>query len=780
MKPIFLILTFNFFLLAFPQSTIQIKDFDTGQPVQKARVYKHANRALLGSTDSQGFLTINDENIEKETFYIEAEGYLSRFDHISEGTKTIFLESGVQIKNNRLNAENLIIGMIQKEKINHPHSLHNYKYSSYTKFEIDADSLSMSYIENPEKRKDRINNKVKKALKNNMFFLAERSMDHLFDEKLGEKNIITANKISGIQKPVYEILAKELRRNELPEFLEIKNLKFYRFRLLDSLTLHDKKTYKISFYLTRQYNKNTSSSGTLYIDAESLALVRYIGSIKNQWLYEYNVERESRTGVWMTSREFIRIIFPLTRILNKNTTGTQSWATISTLYSGFTYPVTFSKEEFFGYEYEVSKDFWNNEARLEKVRQPALTLRESQTYSAIDSVAHNYHLIKKMQFLSPLLLGEVRMNKVNMDLFNSIRFNDFEGLRFQLGGRTNYDFSKDISLKGYTAWAAKDQQLKYGAGIDFFVNKINNGKFSLLGESDVNAAGKNRFREYGAIENVRDQTNNLSNNIYYRYKKGELQYQQDFFDYFTASLVTDYQTQKSLFDYSYKDNLVSKEYHQFASSLRIKFTPFVKYMKTPINKIAIEDEMPYFFFNYTRSWKAFSSDFEYDKFDFTTFFNLKNRWGNTKITANAGFISGKTSLFNLYEGFGVVKNGDNILKRFELKGYNTFETIHPGSFFASKYVAFFITHTFKDLRVWGNKYLYMTLVYNGMIGNMEHKELHTLHSYTVPDKYYQEVGIEFNKLISIFGLGAYYRLGSYHSGNFEDNLYIKLTYTLFK
>lgn len=780
MKYILFSVFFVFSFFCFSQITINVIDFDTNLPVSGAKIYLHTNNLLLGISDAKGIILLETEKMENETVFVEAAKYMPKYEIINEDYYTIYLESKEQYKKKSSDAESIIFQMINKEKINNPHALENYQYTSYTKFEIDADSSSFHYIETPKKKREIINNQIKTILPYSMFFIAERAMIHKYDKKLGEKNIIEANNVSGIKKPIYEALAKALMMNELPDFLEEENLKFYRFKKVDSLEINHRKTYKVVFYLKKQYNSITASNGTLFIDAESYALVRYIGTIKDNLTYFYKIEREPHYGIWFTHSEYTKIFFPITRILNKNNPGAHSWATINTVYSKFKTMVSFTKKEFFGYNYETEKDFWDNDKKLSLYRNPILTRRELNTYPTIDSLSQKYKLIKKIQFFSPILNGEVKVGKINFDLFNSVRFNDFEGLRFQFGGRTNYDFSKDFSVRSFAAWATKDQQMKFGGGIDFFVNKINNGKLCLFAESDVNAAGKNRFREYGAIENIRDQTNNLSNNIYYRHEKGTLEYQQDFFDIFTAAIVTDYQKQKPVFNYSYKGNPTYTKYDQFATSLRIKFTPFVKYMKTPIDKIAIEDNLPYFFFNYTRSWNAFSSDFEYDKIDLTSFLKWENSLGNTKITANAGYISGKTTLLNLYEGFGVVKNGSSVWGRFELKGYNTFETIHPGSFFASQYTAFFLSHTFKDLRVFGHKYLYITVVYNGMIGNLEHWELHSEHKFSVPEKYYQEVGIEFNKLISIFGIGAYYRLGTYHTGNFDNNLYLKLTYTLFK
>ena len=49
--------------------------------------------------------------------------------------------------------------------------------------------------------------------------------------------------------------------------------------------------------------------------------------------------------------------------------------------------------------------------------------------------------------------------------------NNIEGNRFRMGGRTTMDLSNRWILKGYLAYGTKDEQFKYGAGVDYILSR---------------------------------------------------------------------------------------------------------------------------------------------------------------------------------------------------------------------------------------------------------------------------------------------------------------------
>ena len=281
------------------------------------------------------------------------------------------------------------------------------------------------------------------------------------------------------------------------------------------------------------------------------------------------------------------------------------------------------------------------------------------------------------------------------------------------------------------------------------------------------------------MEQVKEELNYIQNSIFYTRRGGEISYEQDILKNITTSVKVDYENQKSNYEYSYKYHSPSHRFNLFTTSLQIKYAPFAKYLQTPEGKMTLEDKPIYFYFDYIKGLKFMGADFSYDRFDIAAHILIKNPLGTSSMMLNSGYISGKTTLWNNYGSFGDAKQGSSIWDRFSIKGLNSFETLLPGDFYADKYVAFFLNQTFKEFKFLFSRKTQLSLIYNGMIGNMKNKEIHTIAKIAVPNKYYQEVGLELNKLIYYVGFGVYYRVGAYHQSTFDKNLFIKLTFNLF-
>lgn len=822
-----LLLIFCLFLISISYSQIKIQtiDFETGKVVKATKIYSLSNE-LLGETDNEGYYSLPSE---QNKIVLKADGYSDKTEPIGREDKTVFLFPKDKENSKILNevvvtakddpkALRLLRLMWKNLKNNHPDYLGNYQFSSYTKFAMDANSDSVKLIKNPKDISDSIENAFKKTLKKNMLFIGERAMEHKYDSKLGRKNLVVATQTSGMKTPIYEALGAQLLINELPSSLKEENYKYYRYKLLDSLEINDRKTYKLGYVMRSKYSKDYSKSATFYIDAESFALVKFLGEVSGSYNSYFEIEWEKYKNIWYTKNELVKIQMYSTpkeeekkeeensATKSKNTQKRENqksksktknkkeeektqeeqvesikpWVTILTYFSKFTSPVEFNKKDFSGYEYEIAPEITKNaDEKISGYRDQQLTEREKLTYVNIDSLSQKFKLERKLKWLMALTKGELEVGKVNLDLFNFLKYNDYEGFRFQIGGKTNYKFSEKFSLHGYAAWATKDNNFKGNLGTDFFVNRKNSGKISLDVFSDVAPSGRNPIRDMSSKEDLRRQINNLYNADYYSYRKASVSYQQDFFKNITINLIVDYQTQLSDFDYAYKNNQPRTWYNLAETSLRIKYAPFAKYMATPSGKVTLEDKYPYFFFNYTKNWKVFDADFNSDKIDFSTIYGFSTKLGYTNTSLNAGKIMGNTTLMNLYEGMGNAKKGDNTWKRFGVGGINTFETMNVGSFYSDQYISFNLQHYFTRIHLFGQKYLYPKIIYNALIGNMHKPEIHSLHNFSVPDKLYQEVGFELRKLIlSNFGIGTYYRFGTYNSGKFEDNFYVKATLDL--
>jgi hypothetical protein len=75
-------------------------------------------------------------------------------------------------------------------------------------------------------------------------------------------------------------------------------------------------------------------------------------------------------------------------------------------------------------------------------------------------------------------------------LFSLYSYNDLEGNRVKIGGRTNNKFSNKIQLSGYAAYGTKDERMKYGGGFEYFFPDKKYTSFGGSYKYDVEQLGK--------------------------------------------------------------------------------------------------------------------------------------------------------------------------------------------------------------------------------------------------------------------------------------------------
>ncbi len=664
----------------------------------------------------------------------------------------------------------------EKEKVNHPNVLNSYSYYLYTKFYIDDYNVM-----NRLKTTDSL--KISEFGKKELILLGERVVKCSYDRRLGQKKEIMADQVSGLKKPLYELFEEPIFQEEFPKFIK-DDLHSYNFKLIDSITIENKLNYVISFGSKKNLLVN-GSRGTIYIDAKSFAVVKYSGEEYNtNYTRYFEYKWKPFEDIWFLENKTNKIKISTIDVSKFFNIQDQKylltpWIVIEMNVSKFTSDKKFSYKDFKGYTHKLNKDYnKNTESKIDSFRNDPLTQREKNTY-VYSTLFNTFSIEKNVRFLNSIKNGKLPLGKIDLNLLNLMNYNDFEGFRFQVGGKTNYSFNANMSLHGYVATGTKNTPVKGALGIDLYVNKENDGKIKFLGFSDVNPFSKHIERYSKNMEQVKEELNYIQNSIFYTRRGGEISYEQDILKNITTSVKVDYENQKSNYEYSHKYHSPSHRFNLFTTSLQIKYAPFAKYLQTPEGKMTLEDKPIYFYFDYIKGLKFMGADFSYDRFDIAAHILIKNPLGTSSMMLNSGYISGKTTLWNNYGSFGDAKQGSSIWDRFSIKGLNSFETLLPGDFYADKYVAFFLNQTFKEFKFLFSRKTQLSLIYNGMIGNMKNKEIHTIAKIAVPNKYYQEVGLELNKLIYYVGFGVYYRVGAYHQSTFDKNLFIKLTFNLF-
>jgi|694.fasta_scaffold03508_21 hypothetical protein len=642
---------------------------------------------------------------------------------------------------------------------NHPTQLSSYSQKVYSKMWIDnkpldtntSDSVLMKKYE-----KFSSDTEMQKFNSENVFFHWERLFWHKFDKKYGEKTLILANRMSGIKEPIYDFIASLYAVNQLPKIFKDNKYKQFIYKLDDSVDNDQNKRYIISFYQQKKLQKNkTKVFGRLTIDAQTFGLLKYEyqnNQRKVKWINQkiknsYYTDEANFSVPIGTANDYPIILY------SKIKTNT------------FETPFEFSKNEFQGNEVEIDQNLSEktSETLLNTYRTDSLSQRESNSYNTLDTIFKKDNTDRKIRLLLSLQKGALPIGKVNWNFSKLFNHNLHEGFRIASSFKTNSSFNKTISFGGYLAYGFGDQEFKGGLWNDILLNYRKNSVLTLGFRSDVRAFGRNFESSYNEY---------IYNPIHF-FTQDYLQSQNAFVHFKTdihRYIETDFALEIE------KINTFSNTYFQKESfgylkpKMELFWYPKTKFINTPEGKKRLDRKPTMLIFKneYGLHLNSENSSFLSSELKFKTKINTPVE--PIYLTTRIGKLFGNTPLFNLYEGFGLAPQKQGNLGFSFDEG---FATLAPGRFYMDQYVAIFIEKPLIKKRISNFIRFEPTIKYASIWGSINQRNRWNENA-QAPSSIYQEIGIDFNKLITIFGIGFYYNMSSITSNPFTDNFAVRV------
>jgi hypothetical protein len=203
---------------------------------------------------------------------------------------TFALQAQVRLEPNRANT--IISKAISRKAQNNPQQkLSSFAFKSYTKLIVTANPDSIrgeldtvvkrKFLGKRYKKVDSTQYKFKKFICRQHFFETEKVSEFQFDGD-NLKETIIGTKMSGFREPIYEVLGFNLQSFSIyDDYYELFETQYnspiandarsgYRYTLLDSVNIEDRKIYRIGF-VNKKKRKKAGLEGILYIDAENFA-----------------------------------------------------------------------------------------------------------------------------------------------------------------------------------------------------------------------------------------------------------------------------------------------------------------------------------------------------------------------------------------------------------------------------------------------------------------------------------------------------------------------------
>lgn len=814
-KHLFLLLLVSY---SFAQSTIRgiVKDKNTNEVLPFVVI--KSNSKPITKTNIDGFFTLSSAF---SSIQLEFKGYKVQKVKITQtGLQTIFLEKDLnnQIDYNQLAKQKVYNAVVNSKQNNPQFALPNYTYKQYEKLVVTAPADSISskidtvYIKKrgyTAAKLDSTNYKFKKIVSNNHLYQTEKVSTKIhFPAET--KEIVEAVQMGGFKKPVYEYLGLQLQTKEVYskniKILETnwtnpiskRGLRKYNYYFVGNDTLNNRSVYKIYF---SPKNKNQERlRGWFYLDESTFAIAQMVYRIKgvlditsthqfsflenkNIWFPQYS-ELIIKKG---NNKQDIRF---LGGIMKFNATDEQERQKNA---SDFAYlkltTETIEKDSkpqennknLKGIKISIPEtalvqktDFWQ---RYQLAKNDPKHLK---TYISLDSISQSENVENKIRIGKKVLKGYFPLGFFDFDIRQFIKYNNFEGLRLGVGGKTNNKWSKLYSLSGYVAYGLKDEALKYSANVSYKLEKKSASVVQFGYRDDIDELAKISFLTDQVNFKIYD-PRPFNITTFYRQRGFSAQAISEIIP--KAKLIYKLEQNRvdPLFNYEYYANgRWNTNFNTALATVGFQWKPFSDFMQTPENKIEVGKNFPVFSVQYTQSLAGLlGNTFDFSKLDIKIDYEIPYLSGQrTAFLALAGYGFGELPLTHSYSVSPNSLNHSNVLRRITFAGKDSFETMYFNEFFSSQYFQFQAKHTFNRVTLAPKIKPIIAIASRFVLGKLDQKNYHQGIDFKTLEKGYLESGIEFNKIFYGLGLSTFYRYGPNQLPNFTQNLAIKISFHL--
>jgi hypothetical protein len=663
-------LLLSFFSVFFGWSQTKVSGYvfdDRNEPVA------FANVLFKGSTEG----TTTNEN---GRFYLESDntwqvlvisfiGYetveLKLNQRVNYDLKVIIAEQASALdevvlvtgKQSKKESENPAIAILKKiwsrKRQNGLKQFDQYEYDKYEKVEFDLNTIDSALIKSrlfrgmefifEEVDTSRITGKTYLPI-----FLNE-SVKHISGDNLlnKEREELIGNKNSGFNNNqviidfVDDLYSEyDIYNNYLKFFdksfvspIGRSGINTYNYVLADSAFIEDKWCYNIIYYPRRK--NELTFKGDFWVNDSTFAIkeinLQATKSANINWVKEIYIEQEFEVlndSLFLLKRDYFLSDFAL----NKKEKSRGVYGKRTTLYDNYQFDMPrtpeFYDEKVFDYDqtvYNRDEEFWETN-RLE-----ALNKDEKGVYKMLDTLTTVKQFRRIYNLGSIISSGYIEIPQWHFDygpLSNGIGFNDIEGLRLRVGGRTYFGQNDPWRLEGFVAYGLKDEKFKFGISGKWLLNK--NNRLIIFGghRRDIEQIGASLTsstdvlgRSIASNAVLTANANDKLSNINLTTLGFEMEPVKNFGFRFNSSFRT-LSSASPTFSLDYNDpdspTGVSSETKQFETRLSFGYAPNREMTGYGVERREKNDYFSRFFFQISQGIKGvLDSDFDYTKIQFS-------------------------------------------------------------------------------------------------------------------------------------------------------------------
>lgn len=474
----------------------------------------------------------------------------------------------------------------------------------------------------------------------------------------------------------------------------------YNYVLRDSAYIDNKKCYNILFYPRRK--NELTFKGDFWVNDTTFAIKKINMAVTKSaninWIKDIYIEQEFEVmndSVFLLTRDYMMSDFAL----NKKEDSKGIYGKRTTLYRNHQFnkekPLAFYKEEVNFIDNEVFKksdEYWH-ENRFEKLNKD-----EAGVYKMLDTL----QTVKKFKQMYNLvsILGSGYVEFKNFDygpIFSSFGFNEVEGVRLRVGGRTFFGPNDPWRIQAFTAYGFNDQQFKYGLSGKWMVDKKNRIILSGGNRRDIEQIGASLTttndvmgRSFASSALFTTGSNGKLTNINLSNLSVEIEPVKNLIFQLGISHRT-LASASPTFSLDYYTNAsrttTQSEVKQSEANFQIEFMPNRKTIGYGVERDVVDNPYSRFFINYSHGFKGvLNSDFKYEKLQL--YYKqpiIIGPLGRTNITMELGKTYGTIPL-----GLMSVIPGNQTYFTIE----NTFSNLNFYEFISDQYLTLKWDHNF--------------------------------------------------------------------------------------
>jgi len=703
----------------------KVTDATTGEPMPFVNVY-FKGTTIGATSDLEGFYSI-ETKIGSDTLVASSVGYGVSGKHIIKGR---YQEVNFVLIPNRIDlaevvirpgenpAEVILKKVIEKKPENTREKISYYQYEAYNKLQFDANNLSEKFMNRQIMKPfqfifDYVDTSAINGKTYLPVFLSESLSDVYYrNSPTSSREVIKANRVSGIRdESLSQLMGDKVQQvniydNYLTLFFKnfvspIANfgLISYRYYLVDSANIEGQWCYKLAFKPRRK--QEYTFTGNMWIHDSTFAVrsidMRIVHDANINYINDLVLQQEYRLidgQYWMLSKE--KMVLDFNVMERDSTKSVGFYGTKTTTYRNFV--INQPKDnEFYNTPVSVmvddnatekTEEFWDTS------RHEDLTRREEMVYEMVDTLKTLPVFNTWVDIIQMVATGYYVKGKMEWGPYMSLySFNQLEGSRIRIGGRTSNDFSTRIMLDGYVAYGFLDQRLKYGGGFMYMADKnprrVVGGSFKYdveqLGQSqdafreDFLLAGLFRRNPSDKLSMVEEYTGYYEHEWFTGFSNTFLMTQRSVWSTGRAPFAMDCEGGDCL---TYSDALLTTEL-----TLKTRFAYKESYISGEFERVSLGAKYPILEVNYTYGPPGIlGSQFEFHRLQFGVkhWFNIMSL-GWSKYSIETGKIWGNLPypLLKIHPGnesYWFDESAFNLMNYYE--------------FVSDQYFSFYYTHHF--------------------------------------------------------------------------------------